>query len=338
MWGCAPSSNLVREHAQACLADQRSAAIGIANDPGRTGRWFATVYIENVESENIQVDGRGEQGICFGDSGGPIIDLDAAGAPVILGVESHGDASCVDNDWLTRLAPISDWIQSIVDEDYPEDPCMGQGSFSQCNGDLLEICWDSRFFQTNCGAFGGTCQETNRGHACSCGDIDYIGQCDGNVLVYCTEEGSLRTRDCERRRQFCGWVDDETGYNCTFSAACNPEDVGGRCQNGVAINCSDGQTTSTNCGASNLACEIGQSGAQCVARSEEPDEDMGMAADVEDDGLNFGVDLSSDASAAGQSSPQNQAEGCSQASGPDAPTSLSLLLLLLVSLRSRRRR
>jgi hypothetical protein len=79
---------------------------GQTRDSSRSGRWFATVYISSVTNETIFVDGRGEQGICYGDSGGPIIGLADDGNPVVLATESTGDSSCVDIDQLTRLACI----------------------------------------------------------------------------------------------------------------------------------------------------------------------------------------------------------------------------------------
>ena len=45
-----------------------------------------------------------------------------------------------------------------------------------------------------------------------CGDLDYLGECDGSVARWCSDEGRLRTRDCGG--EGCGWVDDELGYFC----------------------------------------------------------------------------------------------------------------------------
>src|SRR5262245_24484463 len=46
-----------------------------------------------------------------------------------------------------------------------------------------------------------------------CGDVDYLGKCEGDVLVWC-ERGMLMTHDCAADGKTCGWQDDRVGYNC----------------------------------------------------------------------------------------------------------------------------
>ena len=54
---------------------------------------------------------KGEQGICYGDSGGPILwQPDADTAPVLVGTEQWGDSSCVDVDHLTRVDVVAAWV------------------------------------------------------------------------------------------------------------------------------------------------------------------------------------------------------------------------------------
>ena len=74
-----------------------------------TGRFFAALTLIGMDSEYYTVDGGGQQGICFGDSGGPLL-VSLGGETVVAGVESHGDSSCVDVDNLTRLDLVKDWI------------------------------------------------------------------------------------------------------------------------------------------------------------------------------------------------------------------------------------
>ncbi|MFC1878783.1 trypsin-like serine protease [Chloroflexota bacterium] len=51
-------------------------------------------------NQNVQL---GNEGTCFGDSGGPIFHLDAQGNEVLVGVTSWGDAMCMANGFYYRL-------------------------------------------------------------------------------------------------------------------------------------------------------------------------------------------------------------------------------------------
>ena len=66
-----------------------AAGYGMTHD-GSTGRYFAALTLEDIDSEYYIVNGHGERGICYGDSGGPLlVELD--GFTVVAGVESWGE-------------------------------------------------------------------------------------------------------------------------------------------------------------------------------------------------------------------------------------------------------
>lgn len=44
-----------------------------------------------------------------------------------------------------------------------------------------------------------------------CGDVDYLGECDGDTLRWC-EDDALREVDCGDR--VCGWRNDDIGFDC----------------------------------------------------------------------------------------------------------------------------
>jgi MYXO-CTERM domain-containing protein len=129
---------------------------GETYDRSRFGRYFATVLLDRVRADELQVDGRGIQGLCFGDSGGPVIGVLSQG-PVVMGVESWGDQSCVDVDHLTRTDVAADFINPILGGDIPEDPCAGLDYLGRCNGQMAEWCEGSTFRQIDCEAEGGHC-------------------------------------------------------------------------------------------------------------------------------------------------------------------------------------
>jgi len=58
----------------------------------------------------------GEEGSCFGDSGGPIFWTDANGDEIIVAVTSTGDAQCVATglDYRVDVADILDWVAGNI--------------------------------------------------------------------------------------------------------------------------------------------------------------------------------------------------------------------------------
>ena len=94
-----------------------------------TGRYFASLTLIEIDDVNYTVDGQGQQGICFGDSGGPLL-VSIGGHTVVAGVESNGDSTCVDVDHLTRLDRVQDWIDQQngsfdPNSDGPYEPSVG---------------------------------------------------------------------------------------------------------------------------------------------------------------------------------------------------------------------
>jgi hypothetical protein len=85
-----------------------AAGYGETHD-GSAGRHFVSLVLARIDAEYYVVDGQGQRGICFGDSGGPLL-VNVGGHVVVAGVESHGDASCVNVEYLTRLDRLVGWI------------------------------------------------------------------------------------------------------------------------------------------------------------------------------------------------------------------------------------
>lgn len=255
------------------------------------GRWFATVYVDEITEEEVIVDGAGEQGICFGDSGSGLIDIDGDSNPIVLAVESYGDASCVDIDHLARLDVIYDWIGPILDGEVPEDPCDGLGREGRCVDNVVEWCPRGELRTTDCTPLGTECvyfDEDDR-HGCACGEIDEVGWCDGDVLEYC-RDGRVRQWNCGYMGATCGWDPEEEGYSCVEEANCLPEDEAGRCEGNTAIWCVDGHMTREICYADDGVCVEIDDGVACdypVASegggATEDDSDAGGFPDVGND-------------------------------------------------------
>lgn len=278
-----------------------AAGYGDTRDANRDGRWFASLLLEQITQEFVVVNGQGVRGICFGDSGGPVLATDSQNRPIILGVESSGDESCVGRDYLTRLDAIVTWmdpITGLVDQPPeqrpqdnepgeperepdsseqeptppPADICDTLDFQGRCNGDTAEWCQEDDFYQRDCAALGTECRFINEdvGFICDCGDVSYLGRCNGNTAEYC-DNGRLARVDCGDRGQSCGYVNDQTGYFCTDTPDCGQVDMRGVCAGTAIVTCADGRFDRVECADQGGACAIGGDGyAFCELSSQPP--------------------------------------------------------------------
>jgi V8-like Glu-specific endopeptidase len=147
---------------------------GETQDPDKSGRYFARVVLSDVDEEFIVVDGNGDAGLCFGDSGGPVITANLRGKPVILGVEHGGDDTCSGRDFLVRLDQIRDWIdnglQSMWTENPIGGPCHDLSFLGRCVGNTAEWCDErQQIRRLDCAANQSVCLfvDQERGFYCA---------------------------------------------------------------------------------------------------------------------------------------------------------------------------
>jgi MYXO-CTERM domain-containing protein len=64
-----------------------------------------------------------------------------------------------------------------------------------------------------------------RAEAQSCGNINYIGCCDGTTAMYCDKSGNLVTKDCSQETTYkqCGWYNNK--YTCTNTENSDPSGI-----------------------------------------------------------------------------------------------------------------
>jgi hypothetical protein len=102
----------------------------------------------------------------------------------------------------------------------PSSACNGISYSGHCDKNKLVWCENDVMKTADCTATGKVCsfQSAEVGHNCvapaACGDVDYKGSCDGDLLTWCDASGALRTIKCSARGNRCAKVDDTTGYNC----------------------------------------------------------------------------------------------------------------------------
>jgi hypothetical protein len=98
-------------------------------------------------------------------------------------------------------------------------PCGAITGYGACDGEVLSWCDHDVLRERDCGSCGDqvcVLVDTTVGFGCvdnHCGDLDYLGECDGNVARWC-DDGEVKTEDCATSRTTCGFVDNDTGYYC----------------------------------------------------------------------------------------------------------------------------
>ena len=131
----------------------------------------------------------------------------------------------------------------------------------------------------NCGpdGCGGSCGACPAGQVCTvaglceipadpCGDIGYVGCCDGDTLVWC-ENNELKSLNCGS----CGWDGNNGFYNCGFEGADPSGEHPLACDGGCLPDCTDKECGDDGCGGSCGACgdgEVCSAGGMCVADDE----------------------------------------------------------------------
>lgn len=175
-----------------------AAGYGATYEKRQSGLYFASVKIELINSHSIVVNGERRQGICTGDSGGPLIAPGLDGNPTILAVVSKGDPCCAGIDQITRLDPASSWIDRISGAIYATGPilnnwpkeCAGISRYGSCSENSLRQCMGNIVTKNDCGSQYCDYDIHNQNVTCiaptECLGIPLKGQClEGNILQRC---------------------------------------------------------------------------------------------------------------------------------------------------------
>jgi len=135
------------------------------------------------------------------------------------------DGSCGGDPCTDACLP---WEVGCVD-DNARFVCAEEGDGDLCIDPVAFACADG----STCS--GGICTPSDG----TCGDIDYNGECQGDVSVWC-EEGELVAYDCTYDGMTCGWLASEGYFDCV-----------------ELPNCTDGcELGETRCADGNLAAQI----------------------------------------------------------------------------------
>jgi len=227
-------------------------------------RYFSEELIDAVGpsddgEEFMRVDGMGQRGLCFGDSGGPALVIDSHGDARVGGTLSWGDQSCVDKDRYTRVDLAVDWIELFTGPTPTVDNACGNiDAAGRCSGPGRAVWCDGGQLQTDDCATGAACGWDGSGYRCitatdPCGGVDGIGTCDGATARWC-ENGVPKQRDCSCNGDLCTFDATQGG------AACAPDPcmgIGylGECQGNTAVWCENGGLQMRDCAANGMTCQ-----------------------------------------------------------------------------------
>jgi hypothetical protein len=167
-------------------------------------RAYGAARIEGLEAEHLRVTGLGRTGLCFGDSGGPLLARADDADVEVLGLLAKGSSACDGADRFTRLDRARDWLEArVADADHaPLLACDALGQAGRCFGAQAVRCDAGELVVEACSA-PRICgwDEARGGHGCVSPDDDpcagtaAIGRCAGSRAESCAG-GAFTSADC----------------------------------------------------------------------------------------------------------------------------------------------
>lgn len=236
-----------------------AAGYGAQEDGSSGEREFTAEPIASLDGDILTIDGEGRHGVCFGDSGGPVMVVASDGTARVAGDLSNGDGSCVGQDNYTRVDVHRAWIEEHTGPTTPPDGCGGVDGVGRCLQGVATWCDDDRLQTQRCDA-GTACgwDADRRGFRCiagadPCGGVDAVGACDGATARWC-DRGTPRARDCGACGQACA-ADTPYGGAYCVDDPCGGLDYLGRCNGDIAEWCEDGALNQEDCAARGRTCQ-----------------------------------------------------------------------------------
>ena len=236
------------------------------------GRFFAEVKLTDYDNKEITVDGQGQEGICDGDSGGPCM-WTINGSVAVVAVESRGAGSCVDEDHMTRLDKLANWIDSHDPE--KDLTVCGIPKEGSCEGNIAHWCNEEteEIYERDCARDNSRCIHRNDGYgyycettADQCAGVESDGVCYGNYSLWC-KNGKIEVLDCSDYEDVVCGYDSEYGYFCTEGTpdtSCGTLTSVGLCYNDQALWCENGEVQFENCAENDGICAWTGSEFRCI--------------------------------------------------------------------------
>jgi hypothetical protein len=232
-------------------------------ETGASGeREFTAEPIAAMSGNFVTVDGLGTHGLCFGDSGGPLMVLASDATVRVLGDLSNGDSSCVGQDNFTRTDLQIAWIESIIGPVVVTGaPCGRTTVEGVCAGASTAVWCDTAtgLLTSEACAGGTTCgwDVATAAYRCvasdPCGGVSAAGACQGTTAVWC-DAGTVRRQECGACAQQCTFVAAVSGYYCQPDP-CAGIDPAGVCDGTNLVTCDPvAGVTTEDCAARGRVC------------------------------------------------------------------------------------
>lgn len=114
---------------------------------------YGALTVVKVTDFELEVDGFGERGLCFGDSGAPAFMTLPNHSISPIAIATHGDSTCLDKDYLTRIDAALEWILNTTNtlDLSHEEVCEHSNQDSvQCVGERLVGCLANQVYESEC--------------------------------------------------------------------------------------------------------------------------------------------------------------------------------------------
>jgi secreted trypsin-like serine protease len=185
---------------------------GVSDGPSQSGagtKRMVGVTIDQVDATTLHYTTKNGQTACNGDSGGPAF-ADDGGNLVVAGITSYGDQNCQEYGVYTRVDTYLDFIneQIATAGGGVSDPNNPGGDPNDPGVDPNNPGGDPNDPGLDPNDPGADPNDPGGGGAC--GSVTYEGQCDGNKLSFCDENGELQEWECDS----CGFNDQAGYYDC----------------------------------------------------------------------------------------------------------------------------
>lgn len=229
------------------------------------GRFFARETLFAVNAATFTVDGHGQMGVCYGDSGGPSLMTTPEGDVRVLGDLSQGDEMCAHQDDYVRVDLLRPWIETVTGPTPGAgmEPCGPITEEGQCSnfGTTVSYCDNHLLVREDC-AMNDVCGWSGTGWRCvtratdPCEELSHYGTCDGETARWC-DHGTIKTRACDQCMETCLYLGERIGFDCgTDPNDCGELDYLGWCKGDVSEWCEDGMRQKEDCTAMNKVCRF----------------------------------------------------------------------------------
>jgi hypothetical protein len=223
-----------------------------------TLRWWTTQEVVVDHTAYFETSDGGLSGMCFGDSGGPLLYTIPGVGIRIMGVTSRisDGETCLGNTYYVRTDTLATWLEDHL----PSGPCGFETWEGRCEEGVAVWCEEREIVRQDCTESGLECTLDPTGlHRCTppCLDETYEGRCDEEGWAVWCEDESIERWNCEALGLNCG-PDLEGRIRCVDD--CTFLGLVGTCNGSEARWCEDGTIVLENCSSSGLECAEGPDG------------------------------------------------------------------------------